>query len=97
MSEDKPIEITLPETSIIRQIFEASYGEEKNTEDNNIKEVEKTLTDEEYNELMKAFLDASRKQAENNKPENKIKRIIKEKEEERKRAQFKTLKPGFLL
>lgn len=97
MSENEPIEITLPETSIIRQIFEASYGDEKNDENNTVKEVEKTLTDEEYNELMKAFLDASRKQAERNKPENKIKRIIKEKEEERKRAQFKSLKPGFLL
>jgi cytochrome c553 len=93
----EPIEITLPETSIIRQLFEASYGDEKNDNKTEIKEVEKTLSDDEYNQLMAMFLNQARQEQEQNKPENKIKRILKEKENERKRAQFKDIKPGFLL
>jgi len=79
-----PIEITLPETSIFRKLFEATSVDEKN-DDNPIKEVEHTLTDDEYNQMMGEFLEKVRKQNELNKPENKIKRILKEKEEERKR------------
>jgi hypothetical protein len=93
MSE--PIEITLPEDSIIRRIFEGPNGvDEKASGD--IKEVEKTLTDEEYDELMKNFLDHMRKQSQHNSPENKMRRKLAMMAEHRQRAQFRGLKPGFL-
>lgn len=92
---DKPIELTLPEDSIIRRIFEGPSGiDEKSSE--NIKEVEKTLTDEEYDELMKKFLNHMRKQAEQNKPEVKLRSRLNSMAEHRQRAQFRGLKPGFL-
>jgi hypothetical protein len=74
----EPIEITLPETSIFRKLIEKPI-------DDNVKEVDSTITDEEYNQMMKEFLERIRKQNVFNKPENKIKRILKAKEEERKR------------
>jgi hypothetical protein len=77
MSQE-PIEITLPETSIFRKLIEKPI-------DDNVKEVDSTITDEEYNQMMKEFLERIRKQNEFNKPENKIKRILKAKEDERKR------------
>ena len=95
MSE--PIEITLPDDSIIRRIFEGPMGiDEKASED--IKEVEKTLTDEEYNELMSAFLNKMRiqSQSQSQNPENKMRRKLAMMAEHRQRAQFRGLKPGFL-
>ena len=93
MSE--PIEIELPKDSVIRRIFEGPTGaDEKSGEE--IKEVEKTLTDEEYDELMKGFLHEMRKQAQMNNPENKLRRRIAAMAEHRQRAQFRGLKKGFL-
>jgi hypothetical protein len=83
------LEDVLPEGSVVKQIL---------TGDNpDVKAVEKTMSDEEYGVIMAQFLEMYRKKAEDNKPQNKIKKKIAEKENERKRAQFKTLKPGFLL
>jgi hypothetical protein len=93
MSE--PIEITLPEDSIIRRIFEGPKGIDEKASDD-IKEVEKTLTDEEYNELMSAFLNKMRIQSQSQNPENKMRRKLAMMAEHRQRAQFRGLKPGFL-
>ena len=93
------IEATLPEDSIIRKLIEAQtqpiqIADEKQSED--IKEVEKTLTDEEYEDLMKKFMEHVRKQAEENTPKKKLERKIKMLEEQRKPVLFRDLKKGFL-
>jgi hypothetical protein len=93
MSE--PIEITLPQDSIFRKLF----GSQSDTEENvgaKIGEVEKTLTDDEYHEMLKAFLERGRREAEHNKPINKLHRAINKKADERKRVPFGGLKRGFL-
>ena len=92
MSE--PIEITLPESSIIRQIFEGVTNPEGAGED--IKEVEKTMTDEEYQEMLKGFVEYARKQAEHNKPENKLRRKIEFMKDLRNKEMLKRKKKGFL-
>lgn len=92
MSE--PIEITLPENSIIRRIFEGKPADDEKATD--VKEVEKTLTDEEYQEVLKGFLEQARKQAEANKPENKLRKRIALMEEHRQKACFRGLKKGFI-
>jgi hypothetical protein len=83
-----PIEITLPEDSIFRKLM--------GTPSTDIKETENTMTDEEYNELLKGFLEYSKKQALNNKPEVKLRKKIEMMEQSRQRETFKGLKKGFL-
>jgi len=93
------IEATLPEDSIIRKLIEAQtqpiqIADEKQSED--IKEVEKTLTDEEYEDLMKKFMEHVHKQQLENTPKKKLERKIKMLEEQRKPVLFRDLKKGFL-
>lgn len=89
-----PIEITLPEDSIIRRIFEGKpEGNEVSTD---IKDVEKTLTDEEYQEVLKGFLEQTRKHADANKPKNKLRKRIDIMEDYRKPVCYRGLKRGFL-
>jgi hypothetical protein len=94
------IEATLPEDSIIRKLIEAQtqpiqIAEVANASED-IKEIEKTLTDEEYEDLMKKFMEHVRKQAEENTPKKKLERKIKMLEQQRKPVLFRDLKKGFL-
>jgi len=98
MENQEPIEIDLPENSLIKKLLQCRADDGQSFDENNeIKSVEKTLTDEEYNAMLIEFLEKSKKQAELNKPENRLKHRIMLKENERKRAQFRGLKNGFLL
>jgi hypothetical protein len=91
---DNTIEVDLPEDSIFRKLMglgaeDAKVGEE-------IKDVEKTLSDEEYQKLLAGFLEFSRKQAEANKPENKLKRKLEEMKDARRPTMYRGLAKGFL-
>lgn len=85
---DNTVEIDLPETSVIRKLFESRIVENENPE-NGIKEVESTLNDEEYNDMLKEFLEKLRKNEELNKPENRLRKKIMEKENERQKIAFR--------
>ncbi len=83
------IEATLLEDSIIRKLIEAQ------TQPIQIAD-EKQSEDEEYEDLMKKFMEHVRKQAEENTPKKKLERKIKMLEQQRKPVLFRDLKKGFL-
>jgi hypothetical protein len=88
------VEIELPKDSLIRSLIEGkdpSIGE-----DSEIKGVEHTMSEEEYQQTLQEFLEFTRKQAEFNKPENKLHRKLEEMRDKRKRAMFQGLRSGFL-
>jgi hypothetical protein len=92
MEENKTVEIDLPDDSIIKKLLQCRADDGQSFDENNeIKSVEKTISDEDYNAMLSEFLEKAKKQAELNKPENRLKHKIMIKENERKRSQFRGL------
>lgn len=89
------VEASLPENSIIRKLLELQSGQLPEGS-SNVKEVETTISDEDYNIMLNEFLKKTRQAQENAKPENKLRRKIVSMEEHRKKAQFRDIKKGFL-
>lgn len=89
------IEIELPKDSLIRSLVEGGQPDIIG-DDSEIKQVQHTLTDEEYQTMLQQFTEHMRNQAEYNKPEHKLKRRLEEFREQRKPVMYRGLKKGFL-
>lgn len=97
--ETKTIEMTLPEDSVIRKIFESANANASHLDEgihqtftapDGVKEVETGLDDESYNKLISEFINKSRIQAT---PKSKMEEILNQKRDQRKPLK---LRKGFL-
>jgi hypothetical protein len=82
------VEIDLPETSLIRQLIEGvrlEDGKENECGDSELKTVQTTLTDEEYQKMLSDFLTQLRDVEKMKSPEEKLKRKLGAFKEVRKR------------
>ena len=87
--EQKTVELQLNPNGVFNQIFGGAGASD-------VKEADSFLSNEDYNKLVKMFLDKQAKEKEFNEPKNKLKRAIEAKEEQRKPEVFRGLKKGFL-
>ena len=85
------IEATLPEGSIIKTILDLGKikdgSDETEIDDDTIKPVEYTLSQEDYQKMINQYL----KKQKDDEPKNKLRRILKQKALIRKRTPYKVI------